>query len=450
MNFEIPAVESRILVSVFLILFLAAVPVLSRNFDDGDSFSHRIFWVDFKTCEDECNFRRSCRSISFLRRFSICELHSADVVNRRVRNQLPQLGIINTDVWKSDETVSRIRNRCDVCQETYDCDVRRDRVDMACEINKCEIPEDILGSRLLGNLRKIGSKRLYACEAPFEHVTDSIVCGRDGVWTDANISCTNCDLPDMKHGTVTMSRLNENTFRAHVLCDNNYIVRQALIPTCDTITGNWSNTMNWVCCDRKDEEPWTLIFRMNSGFPKPVSGGFRFGVGGINKTYYEHCQYRNDEIIGDWSSLTIQRIKVELIKDESVAAYLIFSGLETNDRSWFSVDNLLESSWSDLMSVKNTNAIPLRISFSGQLLTDDKYHRFVVATVLSNNPVNCDTDFGWMYVTKSPVYPCKTTSSQTGTRIIYSTAGVATKLQEGPWIDYADSLQISIDLEFPQ
>ena len=166
----------------------------------------------------------------------------------------------------------------------------------------------------------------------------------------------------------------------------------------------------------------------------------------INKTMSKRCQYRDDDVITFWKKYSIQRVKIELIKDGNVTAYMIFNGTSTDDRSWFSFEHLQESSWADLTARMKDLNNPVNISFHGKIIDDDKKLRLIVTDSLADATATCDSDQGWMFVTKSKHYPCHSNRTHNGTKIVYSAVGHKVKLEEGSGIEYADQLEISVDM----
>ena len=50
----------------------------------------------------------------------------------------------------------------------------------------------------------------------------------------------------------------------------------------------------------------------------------------------------------------IQKVRVDIIKNEEIVAFMLFNGSNTNNKNWFTHGNLLNSSWQDLITMTPT------------------------------------------------------------------------------------------------
>ncbi|CAC5391164.1 unnamed protein product [Mytilus coruscus] len=146
---------------------------------------------------------------------------------------------------------------------------------------------------------------------------------------------------------------------------------------------------------------WNLVFKIATG-----------GSGGIYDLY-TNSQTQNiddpearlftltskhfkSDIMNKWSSVGIEQVKVLIYKTDIVKAFLIFDGMSSTSTSWFSLDKLLSSSYSDLKGA-DTNKIGFYFNLRGLEDTNNvNYRRFYVNAAWDTSG-HC-LDSGWLMV----------------------------------------------------
>ncbi|XP_076085680.1 uncharacterized protein LOC143056491 [Mytilus galloprovincialis] len=146
---------------------------------------------------------------------------------------------------------------------------------------------------------------------------------------------------------------------------------------------------------------WNLVFKIATG-----------GSGGIYDLFTNSQTQNIDDpearlftstskhfksvIMNNWNSVGIEQVKVLIYKNGLVKAFLIFDGIGSTSTSWFSLDKLLSSSYSDLKGA-DTNKIGFYFDLQGLEDTNNvNYRRFYVNAAWDTSG-HC-LDSGWLMV----------------------------------------------------
>ena len=165
--------------------------------------------------------------------------------------------------------------------------------------------------------------------------------------------------------------------------------------------------------------------------------------GFIDETIDYTGVYRNSEIVDNWKTYNITKVKVNIIDNENVVAFLVFNGCGSSTSNWFDQNRLLESSWTDLTTttpIQYFSLSGLQVAHLSDYTSVIYKARFFISSVVDFE--NCNNDQGWL-VTTYILYPCDYDGSHTGVRILYAKDNKMARLNEDE-LGFAERLDIWI------
>ncbi|XP_053387289.1 uncharacterized protein LOC123542038 [Mercenaria mercenaria] len=202
----------------------------------------------------------------------------------------------------------------------------------------------------------------------------------------------------------------------------------AWIPTYDT---------NW---DVYTKIGWTLLFRGTRGIGGDIYTAWTNGDSVTEDdvtcmtTDVTSCnQHYRNPIVNMWSSLATTQIKVKyvLYKSEGEVAYIIFNGTGSNATSWFSQENVFESTWDNLK-----NDTYNYFSASGYNNT----RRFYA----NRNFGGCDVDTAYTVTIATQFINCDFDVPETVPQFLYSTSATYGYPNQMIGMDRADVMAIFV------
>ncbi|KAJ8311708.1 hypothetical protein KUTeg_011063 [Tegillarca granosa] len=113
-------------------------------------------------------------------------------------------------------------------------------------------------------------------------------------------------------------------------------------------------------------------------------------------------------------------VKVEAYKESTRVAYMTFSGTNTDNKNWFSPNNLINSTWPDLQTISSFNVFHIAGG-------DYAYARHFY---INKQHGGCSNDLGWfMVIDANEVHQQCLYDNQTYPAIFYSLQSSGTHWQ---------------------
>ena len=435
-------VKMKILVAL-LLLNLQHVRCFDSNQNPGrvkmlynHSLINATFYIhvgnDLADCMQKCKRVRKCKSINYMWKLGICELNDADVATSP---EALQIRVGATFTSKADWNFEEPEN-CDSCSDGEFCSSDRGK---KCEVLGCPPPQSVAGATILGNLFSIGTKRLYKCSNGVKQVS---VCREDGNWSPVTITCTAGEIfekekatpgkletenttCEMDHATCgeleqdkgtcgeleidnaiyAVAETDDGKIEAMVICNSGYVHSGVNKIHCDKRTWKWDR-LDQVRCVNIYDGPWTLVYRIIQG-----------EVTNIYRTWKSKSKtkFRKDGILdGKWQNVGIKQVKVDIIDNSGyVAATLIFDGKASTNLNWFSHENLINSSWTDLktgISVDLFSLVGIDLGHITLTYKGRRYIRWAIFNLEENADgyisIDCSKTVVWLAVMTARYHPC--------------------------------------------
>lgn len=406
----------------------------------GDSI--RVFnSISHKDCRVECLARKACKSYNYSRRLLLCELKELDTNSPSAELQLAY-GVVYSQ--KCDWQTQVIHEHCDTCDNNTFCDISN-VTDIKCVTREClESHVEIPFTSVRGSDKSVGAVARYFCDQGYNKIflqpgTDTSVCQENGRWSNPSIRCVPeiCShMTPPANATFTDIRNQGDKVVADFQCPSPLIPRQNTVE-CDVNNGiYYSNTS---CCDTPDEGNWTMVYRIHSGGQLSV---LSFWTNATRQTAasFPDCQFHRLDILSNWTSHGIRRVKLDISVNNSIVQWIIFDGDGVNRIQWFMKNKILSSSWTDI----RTDSYD-KFSIYGTARKNPAGHtqrlaRFLIATTFN---LDCTRDAGWLFlVTVDKQCSLRSTS---GLRILYAPSH--TRTSSGAELNLADKLEISVKFD---
>ncbi|WAR18784.1 hypothetical protein MAR_000622 [Mya arenaria] len=155
---------------------------------------------------------------------------------------------------------------------------------------------------------------------------------------------------------------------------------------------------------------WRLVFRATSGNGQNVHDAWLTGAGttdtkpdDMSRTYSNH--FRVADVENVWKAMAPRYAKVGLYRDNREVAYVVFDAKDSDLKSWFAKDRVLDASWSDLTAS----------GFYNVFSVDGSVSKYYTRTFLINSAYGgCPKDLGHLAVVEKmgscewdthPAYP---------------------------------------------
>lgn len=388
--------------------------------------------VSLIVCHDECLARVACKSYNYIRQTHTCELNTRD------KKETPEhvntvAGVVFNQ--KEDCSVKHLDNECDGCTSHEVCEKTGT---LECKVEECQSPPPVMpNANMFGNRRNTGATVKYECQGNYVMMGHPVTeCLADGNWKVPEFKCVhpNCWYPDNPHdANMTIVNVTNGTtdVMLYLTCSEGLQVRGSPVPC--TNTGLYSYSQ---CCCEELDSAWIKVWRIKS-YGK--AGVLAFWQTSTYTDSTENCQFRVADVLDQWENLSISLVKVELITNNVVGAWLIFNATGSTISSWFSKSQLINTSWTDL----NSTTYTWNFSIDGyaQRSADETRQvlgRFVIAQNMSAE--DCTNDTGWMVAANR--YFCV----ETGYPIILYSQG-DTKVTQGANYSVADSMEIFVTFQ---
>ncbi|XP_060592897.1 uncharacterized protein LOC132747513 [Ruditapes philippinarum] len=294
----------------------------------------------------------------------------------------------------------------------------------------------------LGNLFGIGSKLEIKCSET--NKSEIIHCLPGGLWSVNEFFCTSnlysaCENPSfLIEGKLgALNAFNETHVSVNASCNLGYNLLVYGNILCEISTGMWTGFES-VCCVKLRIADWTKMYSY-----QPTDNTYSI------KTLYKRLHtyedinacangiYQNEAIFDNWENEHIRYINFTVISGGTTVAYMLFNGLGTNNTSWFSFENLVQSSWYDLTPKSSVQVFSLHG-------LQESFRRWYVARNASEY-ASCTEDVVWFVVTWGFTYKCERLEGRRYklAKIMYSNNGRASIFADGNF-GLADKLEIWI------
>ncbi|XP_046369599.2 sushi, von Willebrand factor type A, EGF and pentraxin domain-containing protein 1-like [Haliotis rufescens] len=233
----------------------------------------------------------------------------------------------------------------------------------------------------------------------FAGTNNTITCRVDGTWDPISGSCdvVNCGSPALIRNGANNCSSSATTYGAlcYLVCNTGYTFTGANDTISCTDAGDWGTYSGSCVADCGTPTVENAIVSYNG-----TIYGSKVRITCVNETFLYD---------GNAS------IKVVILKANEVKAEILFNGEGTTRTSWFSITQMINSTWTDL----NDEATFNYFSIPG---LGGHHRRFYI-----NNLFNgCPGDIGWMLIKDKAINsPCDWEKTTTPT-ILFSKASTAT------------------------
>ncbi|XP_036356012.1 uncharacterized protein LOC118761914 [Octopus sinensis] len=179
---------------------------------------------------------------------------------------------------------------------------------------------------------------------------------------------------------------------------------------------------------------WIKTYAISMGAGSKVYESF-MNIGSPSTWNVDKCidtvcpNFFRHPILDFWSDLPIEEVKLVVYKEQTAVVSVVFDGRDATLESWFSLQNLKSSPWSDLPQS------PV-IDFS-------MGNHWIRHFYISSNHGGCDIDRGWLIVAEGSYCPWERFPHFPA--IIYS--GEDSKIVWNDGFETADSMAIFIRLK---
>ncbi|XP_052833430.1 uncharacterized protein LOC128251094 [Octopus bimaculoides] len=185
----------------------------------------------------------------------------------------------------------------------------------------------------------------------------------------------------------------------------------------------------------KKRSKWIKTYAVSVGANSIIYNSFlKIGspsIWNVDKCNGIYCpNFFRHPLLDIWNHLPIEQVKLVLYKNQADIVTMVFDGRNTTLQSWFSLNNLKSSPWTDLIPEKNRH-----FSVAGNGNT----RRFYVSQARSS----CSYHRGWLIII-GDFKGCNWEKSDYYPKIIYSKTNLSTKWHDEYGV--ADSMAIFIQL----
>ena len=405
-----------------------------------ETFSLHIYLgYSWRKCLEICKSIRNCKSVNFSRfRSGFCQLNSEDHTQNSdaLKEGIGYLYSAKSE-WDYTEPLE-----CSSCSDSDVCDTSA--VDNTqCKIVGCPVPAQVPGEIILGNLFYVGAKRLYTCIDGSEQ--EIRTCQPDGSWSALSFTClttmptntASCESPEIENASVNVAHIADGTTVAAVTCNPVFFHRGVNEVQCNTDTLEWDN-LDEVGCIEITVDSWTKVYRTISTAKSNVIHSWK------QDGKQDTGEFRNDKILSNWEGSSFDSVKVEMIdsEDDSIK-YLLFDRTDTDNLDWFSQENLLNSSWTDLTTGSNDVGF---FRITGVSFASTGFLRWAILNAEDDKErVNCTTDLVWFAIAKSENFPCTPDRELPRRVMVYSKSSTGTTW-EGVQLGFAKEVIVSVHL----
>lgn len=199
----------------------------------------------------------------------------------------------------------------------------------------------------------------------------------------------------------------------------------------------------------KRNPEWTLVFKAISGNGERVYDAWKkdlskltscdAGLGCLSEddtinTISPTSKHLTSQLIKQWTSLNIQKVKLELYSEGNVVMQLVFNGEGSDSMDWFNNRRLMYSTYEDM----HKNSVYNYFSIQGYITNDAR--RFHI----NSEYHGCPGDVGWLTVVDSdPTGRCGWETDRPRPQFLYSKSKTMRNWNSGD-IGLADMLAIFI------
>ncbi|XP_071179364.1 uncharacterized protein [Mytilus edulis] len=224
------------------------------------------------------------------------------------------------------------------------------------------------------------------------------------------------------------------------------IETQYLINNVLTIQDNIDGLLTQSITDMEDTKcqisssTWTTVFLVCANNGQSVidswnaSSSISTTINGAVTSDASACRLKQvrSSLIDNWSKHNIDQVKVEVYKNGSVIAAFYFNGLGTNHINWFSKNNLLGTTYTDLTRSSTVNY------FSIEGIEERHFY-------INEHFGGCPADEGWLLVrdVTGQVAPCHFDHLTKPPYFIVSPGNKKGRFESGQYI-LADAMEISV------
>ncbi|CAC5382006.1 unnamed protein product [Mytilus coruscus] len=243
-----------------------------------------------------------------------------------------------------------------------------------------------------------------------------------------------------------MSGCNSAKLTDESNADQCCIETQYLINNVLTIQDNIYGLLSQAITDMEDTKckisssTWTAVFLACANNGQSVINSWNASsststtINGAVTSDASACRLKQvrSSLIDNWSKHNIDQVKVEIYKNGSVIAAFYFNGLGTNHFNWFSKENLLGTTYTDLTRSSTVNY------FSIEGIEERHFY-------INEHFGGCPADEGWLLVrdVTGQVAPCHFDHLTKPPYFIVSPGNKKGRFESGQYI-LADTIEISV------
>ncbi|XP_046372213.2 sushi, von Willebrand factor type A, EGF and pentraxin domain-containing protein 1-like [Haliotis rufescens] len=303
-----------------------------------------------------------------------------------------------------------------------------------CKVVECGVPGSIPGGSINYNTTTYGSLGHAICNSGFNFSgsNNSVSCTAGGDWENVTGICKVVDCGLVPNAENRLLSYNSTVFGSQVTV------------TCVNDTDQYDGDNTGVCDERgqwigvpvckKNTQSiggWILLLRVTADVNvspydvwmddliyhdhPAVPGNLQPGCMTLDTSLPCDMHFKS-KLVTTWETANIEQVKVIILKGNTVKAEVLFDGVGTTKTSWFSSSHVINSTWTDLMSLPQN-----RFSITGDGTTNRRFQ-------INHYYGGCPADKGWLAVIDKPDNnPCPWEQYTSVPHILYS-AGTSESL----------------------
>ncbi|XP_071083688.1 uncharacterized protein [Haliotis cracherodii] len=317
---------------------------------------------------------------------------------------------------------------------TCSAEGRWETLNGSCKIVDCGVPGSFPGGSFSYSTTTYGSLGHAICNSGFNFSgsSNSVSCTAGGDWENVSGICKVVDCGLVPEAENTLHSYNSTVFgsQVNVTCVNDTDLYDGdNTGVCDE-RGQWIGVP--VC--KKNTQSiggWILLLRVTADVNvspydvwmddliyhdhPAVPGNLQAGCMTIDTSLPCDMHFKS-KLVTTWETANIEQVKVIILKGNIVKAEVLFDGVGTTKTSWFSPSHIINSTWTDLMSLPQN-----RFSITGDDTTNRRFQ-------ITHYYAGCPADKGWLAVIDKPDNnPCPWEQYTSVPHILYS-AGTSESL----------------------
>lgn len=404
----------------------------------------KILHISIGNCQMQCVKRMKCKSYNYRQKLLLCELNTEDFDSRPGDFQWSSTTIYSQKIdWVSTNTIPG----CEKCRDTEVCEIIN--TEIHCLTSECEPLPRIQNAEQKGNIVAIGAKVEYQCteDTNMYGSVSHTECNVHGAWSKMDFTCSSClkpVAPSWAPIRIMYMNATDAGYHAYFTCtDSNKVPRNSPMRCSEDLQ---KYKYIYACCEEPSEPPWHIVYRISSNtYVQSESLWNKQSYHDAKASTLQNCTFRDNKILDNWESSNIEEVKVEITANNSVQAWLIFDGIDTDMMSWYSQAKLINSSWGDLKTADFSNGIFSLTGFSkmSESENDRKKIRFYIGS--QPNFTDCTQDFLWFGAVHAYQCPPFGTNIVGTVQLLYSKLNAYSSFEDN--IGKADIMEIFVKMK---